>query len=52
MNTNRQCVDVSAIQDDIVEPCKNFSLVLDSNDDVVLRPEETEVVIEQEGSMW
>lgn len=42
---DRQCVSVSANMDGVVEGTENFTLFLESGDDVVLLPDQAEVEI-------
>ena len=51
-DTDRQCINITANPDNITEGMENFTLVLNSTDDVILLPEETEVQVVDTGSMW
>ena len=44
-NTERNCVDFTGFEDDVVDPNENFTVVLTGGDDVILMPDTAVVTI-------
>ena len=44
-DTDRQCLNITATEDDVVEGIENFTLALASDDDVILMPKKVNVEI-------
>ena len=44
-DNSRRCVEFTGMEDDVVDPNENFTVILTGGDDVILVPDTTVVVI-------